>query len=271
MREPSGELPSYVAELLEAERHAPRPSAETERRVRGRVAATLALTAAGATSLAASSAVASTAAGVSAKIGGLALGIKVSAVVVGVGVLGTAGGIAWRHQVVAKARPDNVVHAVASHARAAPAKVSVRPLPDVVEPAVATETPAPPGPVREPESAPVANGAPKLLGRSPRTTEAAARDEGNDRGTLADESPLLDRARASIETHYPAQALALLGEHKRRFPHGQLEEEREALWVQALVASGKAEDARARAAEFRRRFPRSIQLPIVEAAVLSNE
>jgi hypothetical protein len=62
-----------------------------------------------------------------------------------------------------------------------------------------------------------------------------------------------------------------LGRHARKFPNGQLEEEREALWVQALVASGDAGSARARGELFRRRFPRSIQLPIVDAALASME
>src|ERR1017187_6654126 len=92
---PSNKPPSYVAELLEAERQAPRPPMDIERRVRGRVAATLVASAAGATSLAASSA-AATVAGVSVKVGGIAsLGVKLSVLVVGVGVLGTAGWGGW--------------------------------------------------------------------------------------------------------------------------------------------------------------------------------
>src|ERR1017187_2606563 len=92
---PSNKLPSYVVELLEAERQAPRPPMDIERRVRGRVAAALVASGGGATSLAASSA-AATVAGVSVKVGGIAsLGVKLSVLVVGVGVLGTAGWGGW--------------------------------------------------------------------------------------------------------------------------------------------------------------------------------
>jgi hypothetical protein len=63
--------------------------------------------------------------------------------------------------------------------------------------------------------------------------------------------------------------LLLLGQHARRFGHGQLAEEREALWVQALVANGNTEEARTRAVQFRRHFPRSIQIEIVNAAIHS--
>ena len=91
--------------------------------------------------------------------------------------------------------------------------------------------------------------------------------KGETAAYLAQESPLLDLARRRIEGHDPAQAMALLAQHARRFPRGQLEEEREALWIQALVASGDGERARARELEFRRRFPHSIQLYVVEAAL----
>jgi len=268
MREPSDAIPSYVAELFEAERQAPRPSAEVERRVRGRVAASLCLTAAGATSLAASSAAASAVA-VSAKAGGLALAIKASMVVVGVGVLGTASGIAWRNQMARKPKPESPTHVVASHPRSAPGKAAGKPRPEIVEAPARPEMPALPEPVRPLQSAPAADPGAKAPGRPTRAREAVAWEGSNEPGRLAEESSLLDKARASLETRYPAQALALLDEHKRRFPHGQLEEEREALWVQALVASGSLHDARARAVEFRRRFPRGIQLPVVKAAVLS--
>jgi hypothetical protein len=262
MKERADDIPSYVAELFAAERQAPRPSAEVERRVRGKVAITLAATAAGTATLGASSAAAATA-GVSVKATGLALGIKLSVVAVSVGVVGAAGGIAWRQHVAARPSPAAVTRPVASHRGAAPLRPSVSPLPEVTAPVAEAPVPA-----ESPQPAPTTA---KSAARPARATEVAARDEGNDRGNLALESPLIDQSRRSIETHYPAQALARLAEHQRKFPHGQLEEEREALWVQALVASGNADSARAHAAEFRRRFPRSIQLPVVEAALLPIE
>ena len=261
MKERADDIPSYMAELFAAERQAPRPSAEVERRVRGKVTMTLAA-AAGTGTLGASSAAAATA-GVSVKATGLALGIKLSVVAVSVGVVGAAGSLAWHQRVAERPSPAAITLPVASHRGVARTRAVVLPLPEVAEPAA--ESPVPAEPARP------ASTASKPAVRPARTTEPALRDEGNGQGNLTLESPLIDQARRSIETHYPAQALARLEEHQRRFPHGQLEEEREALWVQALVASGKADSARAHAAELRRRFPRSIQLRVVEAALSSIE
>jgi hypothetical protein len=82
---------------------------------------------------------------------------------------------------------------------------------------------------------------------------------------LASEQAYLEEARAALMGNAPERALALLGQHERRFPAGQLTEARESLSVQALMAAGRPEAARARAAEFRRRFPRSLFLPAVDA------
>jgi hypothetical protein len=48
-------------------------------------------------------------------------------------------------------------------------------------------------------------------------------------------------------------------------------EEREAIAIQALVKLGRKEDARARADRFRRRFPRSVLMVVVDAAIQSAE
>jgi len=263
MKAPLDEVPPSIAALYEAERQAPRPSLEAERRVRGRVAVTLAATAAGTASLATSSTVAATAAGASAKLGGLALGIKVTIVVVSVGVAGTAAHIVRRQQISTKP----LVVASASHRRAAP--VTVRPLPDVAKPAAMAphELQASPESVGEAPPVPPTQASRKTEWQPSHGPEAPATGRGNSEGSLAQESPLLALSRERIAGHAPAEAIAVLAQHARRFPHGQLEEEREALWVQALVASGDAKAARARALEFRRHFPRSIQLYIVEAAV----
>ena len=263
MKAPLDELPANIADLFESERQAPRPSLEAERRVLGRVAVTLAATAAGTASLATSSAVAATAAGASAKVGGIALGIKLTIVVVSVGVAGTAAQIVRRQQMSAKP----VVVASASHRRAAPVKV--RPLPEVVAPAAMApqEVPALPESVGEAPPVPPTRPSRKTALQPSHDPEAPATGKGSSEGSLTQESPLLASARERIAGHAPAEAIAVLAQHARRFPHGQLEEEREALWVQALVASGDAKAARARALEFRRHFPRSIQLYIVEAAV----
>jgi hypothetical protein len=74
------------------------------------------------------------------------------------------------------------------------------------------------------------------------------------------ELALLGPARAALAHGDFASALAAIGKHERRFPSGQLAEEREALRVQALSGLGRANDARQTAAAFRARFPGSILL-----------
>jgi outer membrane protein assembly factor BamD (BamD/ComL family) len=84
---------------------------------------------------------------------------------------------------------------------------------------------------------------------------------------LADENALIDAARKALGERHAADAAAFLDQHARSHPNGQMAEEREALWVQALVAQGAGEAARARAARFRERFPQSIQLDVISAAL----
>src|SRR5882724_12471980 len=64
----------------------------------------------------------------------------------------------------------------------------------------------------------------------------------------------------------PDDAISALEHHEQRFPGGQLVEDREALLVQALSSAGRDEDARRRAAQFKEKWPRSILMPVVEAA-----
>lgn len=86
-------------------------------------------------------------------------------------------------------------------------------------------------------------------------TPAAARDA---------ERSLLMRAQVALTRSLPGDALTALHEHRRRYPRGQLSEEREALWVQALAASGDPHTQSA-AASFLQRYPDSIFREAVEA------
>ncbi len=86
---------------------------------------------------------------------------------------------------------------------------------------------------------------------------------------LAAERALLEIARTALARGQVEAALDAVQRHARRFPRGQLVEERESVWIQALVAGERSAEARQRAAEFRRRFPQSILRPVVEAAVRS--
>jgi hypothetical protein len=86
---------------------------------------------------------------------------------------------------------------------------------------------------------------------------------------LAAESALLDIARAAIARGEADHALAAVDRHASSFPHGVLREEREALGVKALVIAGRGDDARARAARFRTKYPESLFLPALESALRS--
>jgi hypothetical protein len=63
----------------------------------------------------------------------------------------------------------------------------------------------------------------------------------------------------------PAQALAVLDDHEQRFPHGMLVEEREILRIDAERALGRVDTAAERARAFITRFPRSPQVPRLQA------
>jgi outer membrane protein assembly factor BamD (BamD/ComL family) len=84
---------------------------------------------------------------------------------------------------------------------------------------------------------------------------------------LAAERELLQGARAALASRDAASALAVIDRHHKVYPKGHLVEEREALAVQALALSGDRDAAVERAERFRARFPRSILLRVVDAAV----
>ncbi|AKF04631.1 outer membrane protein assembly factor BamD [Sandaracinus amylolyticus] len=85
--------------------------------------------------------------------------------------------------------------------------------------------------------------------------------------TLARESALLARAQSALARGAPELAISALREHDARHPEGQLREEREALWISALVAAGDHDAARERAARFRRRFPGSPLQAAIDATL----
>ncbi len=82
--------------------------------------------------------------------------------------------------------------------------------------------------------------------------------------TLEEERRLLEPARTALGRGMASQALELVEKHAAQFPRGELAEEREALWVQALSVSGDAASARDRAARFKAQWPESLFLPVVE-------
>lgn len=88
--------------------------------------------------------------------------------------------------------------------------------------------------------------------------------------SLDKERALLDRARTALIKRDPSSALMALDTHEKSFPSGQLAEERDAMRVQALADAGRTDEAKARANAFRRTYPTSLLLPVVEASVRSD-
>jgi hypothetical protein len=86
---------------------------------------------------------------------------------------------------------------------------------------------------------------------------------------LAAERAMLDEVRAAVVRGDAEGALERLKVSRRDFPRAILDEERDALTVEALVAAHRYEDARAAAAAFRRLFPASLFTPTIEGALRS--
>jgi hypothetical protein len=132
--------------------------------------------------------------------------------------------------------------------RAAPAAVTIAPLPSASEaPVVALaglpDAPALPSP---PERA-----------RPPLPRDAA----------LAAERLQLESARAALARGDTAATLASVESYQSRFPRGQLREEAEVIAIQALSRAGRTSDARARAALYRARYPNGFFGSAVEEAL----
>lgn len=102
--------------------------------------------------------------------------------------------------------------------------------------------------------------------RTSRSAPAASSARSHD-GDLSAERAILERARSALARGDAAGALVAVDQHERGFPNGQLAEEREVVAVQALVAAGRTQEAAERGARFRKAFPNSVLLPIVDQAL----
>jgi outer membrane protein assembly factor BamD (BamD/ComL family) len=83
---------------------------------------------------------------------------------------------------------------------------------------------------------------------------------------LGVERSLVDQARSALARQDYASALTALEDHEKRFPRGQLAEERSALKVVALNGAGRHDDARAAAKAFKARWPDSLLMQLVDSA-----
>ena len=148
--------------------------------------------------------------------------------------------------------------------RADHAKVAV-----VAPPAAPLPPPPAPPPVVEPQPEPAA---PSIVhAETPRShVEHVAKTETRERDrNLAAERALIEQARTALARDQGAAAISALERHSRDFPQGELEEERQSLYVQALVALERFEQAKKVAARFHRTFPRSIFGAVVDEAIKS--
>jgi hypothetical protein len=116
---------------------------------------------------------------------------------------------------------------------------------DVTTPAIAAPVPPP-----ATSTAPLAASAPVTRGSQ-----------------LSAERIVLDEARGALAQGDPARAIERLDHHRRAFPTPLLGEERDAMWVQALVKGGRVDEARTRAEAFRRRYPDSLFSSVVDSAI----
>jgi hypothetical protein len=98
------------------------------------------------------------------------------------------------------------------------------------------------------------------------SAEADSNKAGRD-DSLAAERALLEVARSAVIAGQSGAALSALGRHARAFPRGRLSEEREGLWIRVLIGAGRLDEARQRAARFRKSFPRSMLIPSFEEAL----
>jgi hypothetical protein len=137
-----------------------------------------------------------------------------------------------------------------------------RPAPDRV-PTPPTLAPSPSPAAPQPLAAPADAAPPPIAQRAARAEPVSGDSQ------LAAERRLLDVARADLVGSEPERALAHLGLHQARYPHGFLSEERDAMAVQALVKLGRFDEARARAGAFRQRTPDSLFRSTVESAIES--
>lgn len=93
--------------------------------------------------------------------------------------------------------------------------------------------------------------APALPGPAPAASSAGASD------TLLEEAAMIERASGAVRAHDGARALEALRAYRVRFPHGKMMPEAGVLEVEALLAAGRSEAARAAARRFLAEYPDS--------------
>lgn len=153
--------------------------------------------------------------------------------------------------------------------------------PEVVRAPAVSAPESPPAEPAPAEDSPAAPASPPDLEAAPPTAEPAAPEEPRRARPRAaarrrapsdgpSETSLLEQARAALGSR-PAEALELTRRHRARFPEGALAEEREVIAIEALERLGRDAAARARAAEFERRYRGSVHQPRLRRGANTSE
>ncbi|MDQ3370582.1 MAG: outer membrane protein assembly factor BamD, partial [Myxococcota bacterium] len=85
------------------------------------------------------------------------------------------------------------------------------------------------------------------------------------------EAQVIERARVALARGRTDDALRTLMSHERRFPAGQLAEERDVLLIEAYVAAGDLRLARDRIAHYRATYPDGLHRAKVAATAADVE
>ena len=237
-------LPDDIAAFLEAEKMAPEPNPETRERVFKRCAMTLGLPISGPGAPAAppdGSAISG-----SAGTGGLVTFTGAGKIALVVAALGL-GGIAVLSSVVTDSVRSGGNEISPPDVPQNPA-VTI-PDPDEIPQPTAVDSGQAPEDVAETASQKAKKERPQRRESDTPTTE---------KETLQKERQLIEQARAFLRAGAPDRSLALLKQHRRQYQHGKLAEEREALYILALVKMGKRQTAENQAKRFYQRFPSSV-------------
>ena len=84
---------------------------------------------------------------------------------------------------------------------------------------------------------------------------------------LDTDAALMRRAMAALGDGRAAAALALAQRHAKKYPGSRRVQEREALTIRALASVGRRTEAQTRAESFRRTYPNSMLLGVIESAL----
>ena len=164
--------------------------------------------------------------------------------------------------------------AAAAAATTYAAVVSLAPAPQEppAAPAIAAQPSTPPAEEPEPALAlPIKEAAPApvLPGVPERPTHAIAPKKQAAGNTLGQELELLHRAQAAWRARDAGDALALIDEHRARFPRSELKLERDGLRILTLCELGRTAEATALAKKLLARAPRSpLRATIEESCAL---